>query len=141
VVTSAGVVYEPVTIDPCVLMPGRDFDDLVDFWLVSVGGDGCEAGFAKEVEAHVAAAFGPLVGLFGEHGADQADDRGPVLRRSRRRRRGRLVSQDLQGFIVPVYGRIVGDAGVGGRGVGWIADERLSGAAPALDTGRIGSAA
>jgi hypothetical protein len=78
VVTSAGVVYEPVTIDPCVLMPGRDFDDLVDFWLVSVGGDGCEAGFAKEVEAHVAAAFGPLVGLFGEHGADQADDRGPV---------------------------------------------------------------
>jgi hypothetical protein len=40
-----------------------------------LAGGGCEAGFAEDLEAHVAAAFGPFV---GEHGADEADDRGPV---------------------------------------------------------------
>jgi hypothetical protein len=35
-------------------------------------------GFGEEVQAHVAAGFGPFVGLFHQHRADQADDRGPV---------------------------------------------------------------
>ena len=45
---------------------------------VLAGGDGCEAGFAEEVQAHVAASFDPFVGLLGQYRADQADDRGPV---------------------------------------------------------------
>ena len=36
------------------------------------------AGSGEDVEAEVAAAFDPFVVLFGEDGADQADDRGPV---------------------------------------------------------------
>ena len=40
-------------------------------WLL--GSDGAAAG--QDVEAEVAAAFGPFVGLFGQDGADEADDR------------------------------------------------------------------
>lgn len=36
------------------------------------------AGFAEYVEAEVAAGFGPLVVLFSEHGADEADQGIPV---------------------------------------------------------------
>jgi hypothetical protein len=36
-------------------------------------GDGGGAGSGEDVEAEVAPAFGPLVVLFGEHGADEAD--------------------------------------------------------------------
>ena len=32
------------------------------------------AGFAEDVEAEVAAGFGPFVVLFGQHGADQANE-------------------------------------------------------------------
>jgi len=42
------------------------------------GGDGGEAGFGGDFQANVAAGFGPLVGLLGQHGADEADDRGSV---------------------------------------------------------------
>jgi hypothetical protein len=34
-----------------------------------------EAAFGEDVEADVAAHFGPFVMLLGEHGADQADQR------------------------------------------------------------------
>ena len=39
------------------------------------GGGGCRrgAGFGEDVEAEVAAAFGPFVVLFGQDGADEAD--------------------------------------------------------------------
>src|SRR5262245_12264093 len=50
-------------------------------WRVGVGSlvrDHGETGLGEDLESHVAAAFGPLVGLFGEHGADEADDGGPV---------------------------------------------------------------
>ena len=40
---------------------------------MGVGGGGAGAG--EGVEAEVAAGFGPFVVLFGEHGADEADDR------------------------------------------------------------------
>jgi len=38
-------------------------------------GDGGEAGAGEDVEAEVAAAFGPLVVLLGQDGADEADQR------------------------------------------------------------------
>src|SRR3954454_21562478 len=41
---------------------------------VAVGDDG-ESGAVQDVEAEVAAAFGPLVVLFGQDGADEADQR------------------------------------------------------------------
>jgi hypothetical protein len=37
-------------------------------------GDGPEAAAGQDVEAEVAAAFGPFVVLFGEDGADQSDE-------------------------------------------------------------------
>ncbi len=37
-------------------------------------GDGGEAGAGEDVEAEVAAAFGPLVVLLGEYRADEADE-------------------------------------------------------------------
>ena len=39
------------------------------------GGDGGQAAAGEDVEAEVAAAFGPFVGLFGQDRADEADDR------------------------------------------------------------------
>ena len=39
-------------------------------------GDGLGSG--EDVEAEIAAAFGPFVVLLGEDGSDEADDRGPV---------------------------------------------------------------
>ena len=36
------------------------------------------SGFAEDVEAEVAAGFDPFVVLFGQHGTDQADERGAV---------------------------------------------------------------
>ena len=41
-----------------------------------VGVDGLGAG--EDVESEVAAAFGPFVVLFGQDGADEPDDAGPV---------------------------------------------------------------
>jgi hypothetical protein len=40
--------------------------------------DDCHAGFGEDFGAHVAALFGPFVGLVGEDRADEADDCGPV---------------------------------------------------------------
>ena len=37
-------------------------------------GDEAQAAFGEDVEAEVAAAFGPFVGLLGQDAADQADD-------------------------------------------------------------------
>jgi len=37
-------------------------------------GDGGQAASGEDVEAEVAAAFGPFVVLFGQHGADETDD-------------------------------------------------------------------
>src|SRR6266542_1520593 len=37
-----------------------------------------QAGLGEDFQAHVAALFGPFVGLFGWQGADEADDGGPV---------------------------------------------------------------
>ncbi len=42
------------------------------------GGDDVDAAAGQDVEAEVAPTFGPFVGLLGQHGADQAHDRGPV---------------------------------------------------------------
>ena len=42
---------------------------------VSGVGDGSDAAAGEDVEAEVAAAFGPFVVLLGEDGADEADDR------------------------------------------------------------------
>ena len=42
------------------------------------GFDGGEAGLVQQFEAHVAAGFGPFVGLLGQHRTDQPDYRGPV---------------------------------------------------------------
>jgi hypothetical protein len=39
------------------------------------GGDGGQAAAGEDVEAEIAAAFGPFVGLFGQDRADEADDR------------------------------------------------------------------
>ena len=36
--------------------------------------DGSDAAAGEDVEAEVAAAFGPFVVLLGQHGADQADE-------------------------------------------------------------------
>ena len=41
-------------------------------------GDGGESAACEDVEAEVAAAFGPFVGLLGQDGADEADDGFPV---------------------------------------------------------------
>lgn len=38
---------------------------------VGIGGG---AGAGQDVQAEVASAFGPFIGLFGQHGADQPDD-------------------------------------------------------------------
>src|SRR3712207_9370644 len=38
-------------------------------------GEGSDAAAGEDVEAEVAAAFGPFVVLLGQHGADQADQR------------------------------------------------------------------
>ena len=51
----------------------------MEFWgglLGFVGADGL--GFGEGVEAEVAAGLGPLVVLFGEDSAHEADDRVPV---------------------------------------------------------------
>jgi hypothetical protein len=37
-----------------------------------------ESALGEDVEAEVAASFGPFVVLFGQHGADEADDRAAV---------------------------------------------------------------
>jgi hypothetical protein len=42
---------------------------------VVVVGDDAQAGSGEDVQAEVAAAFGPLVVLFGQDGADEADCR------------------------------------------------------------------
>jgi hypothetical protein len=42
--------------------------------LVVVGGDESQAALGEDVETQVAAGFGPLVLLPGQHGADQADE-------------------------------------------------------------------
>ena len=52
---------------------------------VVVGGGG-GAGSGEQVEAEVAAGFGPFVVLLGQHGADQADQRVAVGEDARRRR-------------------------------------------------------
>jgi hypothetical protein len=39
-----------------------------------LGGDQGESGLGEDLESEVAAAFGSFVVLFGEHGADEADD-------------------------------------------------------------------
>ena len=46
--------------------------------VVLVGLDDDEPGFGQELQAHVAAAFGPFIGLLGQDRADEADDRRPV---------------------------------------------------------------
>ena len=43
-----------------------------------VGAGECGAGAGEDVEAEVAADFDPFVVLFGEHGADEADEGGAV---------------------------------------------------------------
>lgn len=40
------------------------------------GGDDVDAAAGEDLESEVAAAFGPFVGLFGQHRADEADDGG-----------------------------------------------------------------
>ncbi len=56
---------------------GADLEVVVGVHLGSsvVVGDESEPGLGEDVEPKVAAAFGPFVGLLGEHGADEADDR------------------------------------------------------------------
>src|SRR5215212_11597039 len=70
----------------CLIRSPRD----LDWTLCGDGGDGHlrvfrvlvgdlgEAAFGEDVQADVAAHLGPFVMLLGEHGADQADQRGPV---------------------------------------------------------------
>jgi hypothetical protein len=51
----------------------------VDCWLVDLLRSGVDClGSGEDVESEVAAAFGPFVVLFGEDGADEADDAGAV---------------------------------------------------------------
>jgi len=40
--------------------------------------DDGQPGFGEYLDSHVSALFGPFVGLLGQHGADEADDGGPV---------------------------------------------------------------
>jgi hypothetical protein len=47
-------------------------------WGVGLAVDDAQTGLGEYLEAHVSALFGPFVGLFGQDGADRADDRGPV---------------------------------------------------------------
>jgi hypothetical protein len=42
---------------------------------VGLWSDDPDATFGQCLEAHVAASFGPLIGLLGQHGADEADQR------------------------------------------------------------------
>lgn len=44
----------------------------------SLIGDEVRAGLGEDVEAEIAASFSPFIGLIGQHGADEADDRIPV---------------------------------------------------------------
>jgi hypothetical protein len=46
---------------------------LAECW-VEFGADDADAALGQELEAHVGAAFGPLVALLGKNGADQPDD-------------------------------------------------------------------
>jgi len=52
---------------------GRLVGCLLFWWFAGVG-----SGFADDVEAEVAAGFDPFVVLFGQHGADEADQGGAV---------------------------------------------------------------
>jgi len=58
---------------------GRPLSDPAACFAVGVVGvEEGEPGLGRDVEAEEAAAFGPLVVLFGENRADQAENRGPV---------------------------------------------------------------
>jgi hypothetical protein len=54
---------------------GAEFEGGVGHLLGAGVGDEGEAAFGEDVEAEVAAAFGPFVGLLGKDRADEADDR------------------------------------------------------------------
>lgn len=54
---------------------GAEFEDAVGHLLGVVVGDEGESALGENIEAEVAASFGPFVGLLGEDGADEADDR------------------------------------------------------------------
>lgn len=56
-------------------MLGAEGEDGVGGHLVSGVGDEGEPAAGEDVEAEVAAALGPFVGLLGQDGADEADDR------------------------------------------------------------------
>jgi hypothetical protein len=47
-------------------------------WRVGLSIDEGQPCLGEDLDAHVAALFGPFVGLLGQHGADEADDRCPV---------------------------------------------------------------
>src|SRR5688572_19861298 len=48
------------------------------FGVASLVRDQGQSGFGQDLQSHVAAAFGPFVGLFGQDCADEADDGGAV---------------------------------------------------------------
>ena len=54
---------------------GAEFEGGFGDHLVTVFGDQVQAAFAEDVEAEVAASFCSFVGLFGEDGADETNDR------------------------------------------------------------------
>jgi hypothetical protein len=57
-------------------LSGCECRDVAGGHLLGVGGgvgDGGQSGAFEDLEAEVAAAFGPLVVLLGQHGSDQAD--------------------------------------------------------------------
>src|SRR4051812_40528339 len=77
-VKSAGVVCDGCRVIFCGSGAERRDVDLLGVGGVGVGGDGSQPAAGEEVEAEVAAAFGPFVVLFGQDGADEAGQGGAV---------------------------------------------------------------
>ena len=61
-----------------VFHKGRWYDGHLTAYLLELDVSDDGSGSGEGVEAEVAAAFGPLVVLFGKDGADEPDDGGPV---------------------------------------------------------------
>jgi hypothetical protein len=81
-VTSAELVYEraPGDLFAVGILGGECFGchgGCAGGW-VRFGRDDADSAFSEQFEAHVAAAFGPLVVLFGQDRADQSDQGRPA---------------------------------------------------------------
>jgi hypothetical protein len=71
------------------------------------GGDGGDAAAGEDFESEVTAAFGPLIGLLGQDGADEADDRVAVGEDAHGvGAPADLAVQALDGYLEPLAGLV-----------------------------------